>query len=150
MLPANLESVLMSLRSRLDGAFGPDTAAAGFRSRGPLSAGHCAAVATIVQQILGGDLVSAAVRGQSHWFNRLPVDAAVVIDVDLTGDQFGLPPIRVALSDRLFPGTRVRTAAELRPETIERTLNLAERAALHDVAASLRDQLEATLDPVRR
>jgi hypothetical protein len=61
------------------------------------SAGQCGTVATIVRAMLGGELVSAEIDAQSHWFNRSYV-AGDFFDVDLTGDQFGLPPVQLAES----------------------------------------------------
>ena len=84
---------LGKIRRALDSAFAPDTAILG-GTPGVPSAGHCAAVAVIVQRIFGGDFVSAVVEGQSHWFNRVPLGGKTV-DVDLTGDQFGRPTIQV-------------------------------------------------------
>jgi hypothetical protein len=46
---------------------------------------HCAAVATVVQAIFGGEIVTGRVNGVSHYWNRLPDG----IEVDLTSCQFG-------------------------------------------------------------
>src|SRR5262245_3293172 len=81
---------LAVLRERLERAFRSDTAAAGY-SGSAVSAGHCAAVAAIVHELLGGEFVSTTVHGQSHWLNRLYFDGQAA-DVDLTGDQFERPP----------------------------------------------------------
>src|SRR5207245_1002509 len=81
---SELREAASSLRLRLEGVFALDTAVLGAKGDSS-SAGHCAAVAAVVQEVLGGRLVSAKVEGESHWFNRLPgVDATH--DVDLTGD----------------------------------------------------------------
>jgi hypothetical protein len=128
---------LKRLRAVLEPAFSPETASPRTSAAGrPPSAGHCAAVAAIVWQRLGGELVSAKVQGESHWFNRLGIGGRV-IDVDLTGDQFGLLAVRVGDPGRLHPGTRPRTSAELRDETIRRAIVLARRAGLDDTAERL-------------
>jgi len=126
---------LSEVRRALDGAFAPDTA---ISVGGPLggvfsSAGHCGAVAVIVQRIFGGDFVSAVVGGQSHWFNRVPLGGKT-IDVDLTGDQFGRPAIQVCpreeLGVDLYHGARLRRSDEVNADTLRRAGVLAERAGL--------------------
>ncbi|GIV86045.1 MAG: hypothetical protein KatS3mg054_0074 [Chloroflexus sp.] len=121
---------LVSLRHALEKAFAPDTAVPGTASEGrPPSAGHCAAVSYLVWRELGGEMVSAMVQGQSHWFNRLRI-GNVIVDVDLTGDQFGFAPISIAMAGKLYPGTRVRNYSDLKPETIQRAETLAGRAGI--------------------
>jgi hypothetical protein len=128
---------LERLRAVLEPAFSPETASPRTSSAGRSpSAGHCAAVAAIVWQRLGGELVSAKVQGESHWFNRLSVGGHL-IDVDLTGDQFGLPAVRVGEPGRLYCGTRPRNPSELRDETIRRAILLARKAGLDDIAERL-------------
>jgi hypothetical protein len=122
-----LES-LDALRSKLEAAFNPDTAVPGTISNVP-SAGHCAAVASIVHRQLGGQLVSTMVSGISHWFNRFEI-CGKVVDVDITGDQFGFPAIRIAGEGELFSGTRVRQPKELHSETLRRSSTLAQRAGI--------------------
>jgi hypothetical protein len=46
---------------------------------------HCAAAATVVKAVLGGDIVTGRVKGVPHYWNRLPDG----IEVDLTSCQFG-------------------------------------------------------------
>lgn len=130
---------LESLRSRLERAFRPDTAAAGFTGH-TRSAGHCAAVAAILHEIMGGQMVSTVVEGQSHWLNRLSVDDEQV-DVDLTGDQFSRPPLQIGPPNLLYDGLRVRGVDELNDETLERARLLAERAEFADVARAIEDRL---------
>jgi hypothetical protein len=123
---------LERLRKVLEVAFSPETAAPGTPTGGgPPSRGHCAAVSAIVWGRFGGEIVSAKVQGQSHWFNRLKINGRQV-DVDLTGDQFGLPPVRFGEPGTLCPGTRTRLPRELREETLRRAIRLAERAGLKD------------------
>jgi len=116
------------LRSVLEPAFSDETALPG-STRHPLSSGHCAAVAALVHRRLGGWLVSATVGNQSHWFNRLRAGNRL-IDVDLTGDQFGRAPVQVAAFGRLYRDTRVRRPSELLPETLARCEKLEQRARL--------------------
>lgn len=128
------------LRGRLDPHFATDTAAPGTQASGG-SAGHCAAVALIFQAKVGGDLVSAMVGSSSHWFNRISTTEEC-FDIDLTGDQFGFPPVRVAPAGALFPGTRVRRLAEAWDETLKRAARLASRAGLSEIERSLVSVLE--------
>lgn len=103
-------------------AFAPDTALPGSKAFPP-SAGHCAVVAYIVRKRLGGDLVSAIVDGQSHWFNRINE-----IDCDITADQFGMSAVRVAPAGDLYPGTLVRSGFDLDRGTLNRAHLLADRS----------------------
>ena len=116
------------LRRALDSAFTRETAFSASRNDVP-SAGHCAVVAVIVRRWLGGRLVSAMVANQSHWFNRLQAGKRFV-DMDLTGDQFGRPPVQIRTAGQLYTGTRVRRPVELKAETIQRSEILEERARL--------------------
>lgn len=52
-------------------------------SKSPLD-GHCAAVATMLQGIFGGDIVTGRVKGITHYWNR--IDGK---EYDLTSCQFG-------------------------------------------------------------
>ena len=117
--------MLRQLRRRLERGFSAETSFPGQKPGVP-SAGQCAAVALIVHELLGGELVSAHVGGISHWFNRLPTDLGMV-DIDTTADQFGLPPIRMSPAGELYPGTRVRQDKEVHDETRRRSLLLLQR-----------------------
>jgi len=116
------------LRACLERAFSPETAQLGSSSSVP-SAGQCAAVAVIVQEILGGQMVSARVNGFSHWFNRLPTLEGE-IDLDITADQFGHSPILTSRAGDLYPETRVRKAAEVAAETRARSDLLKQRSGV--------------------
>ena len=129
------------LRSRLEIAFAPDTAADGFKGSAA-STGHCAAVAAIVYEILGGDMISTKTGRQSHWLNRLH-DHERSVDVDLTGDQFGLPPIQITKAGELYAETRLRFSSELSPETLVRARLLAERAGLTAAVRAINDRLKS-------
>lgn len=126
-----IEDQLRSIRAALDPAFAPSTANAGKAGATP-SAGHCAAVAAIVRDKLGGKFVSTTVQGESHWCNRISVEG-IELDVDLTGDQFGFPEVQVAPAGELYPDCRIREYAELTMETRNRARLLASRAAIHIV-----------------
>lgn len=101
-----------------------------------MSTGHCAAVAIIVHELLGGEMVSTLVEGHSHWLNRLRAGEKPM-DVDLTGDQFGRPFLQIADAGALYADTRVRMRAELSEETLARTRLLAERADLGEAVRSI-------------
>lgn len=120
---------LYSIRAALEPAFSYDTAYK-YKMGWTPSAGHCGAVAVIVNTILGGAYCSATVDGESHWFNRLS-DGNQLYDVDLTGDQFGKPPVQMADVGRLYAGTRIRDFfGSVSPDTMARALRLAQRAKL--------------------
>jgi hypothetical protein len=132
---------LTKLRNQLDAAFRPDTASTGYTGTVP-STGHCAAVAAIVHELFGGELVSTIIREQSHWLNRLQRDGTW-FDADLTGDLFGYPPIQIGKSGKLYAGLRVRYSSELSTDTLERASQLARRAGLTSVAESISYKLKS-------
>jgi len=134
---AELTAELSRLRSALENAFSPDTA---WRQTtgSTTSAGHCGAVAAIVHRRYGGKLLQTWVRGTEHWFNRLATKEGPV-DVDLTGDQFGFPPVQIERAGHLYLEASLRPAADLKPETIDRAERLLERARSLGVAASAAD-----------
>lgn len=100
------------------------------------STGQCAVSALIVQGQLGGQLVSTWVRGESHWFNRVAL-GDVLFDVDLTGDQFGLPAVQFQRSQALYAPSRRRLLREVAPETFARAVTLARRCGLTHAALTL-------------
>lgn len=106
-----------------------DTAAPGTSIIGSVqSSGHCAVAAMILRSIFGGDLVSTTVKGESHWFNRIDVNG-FILDVDITGDQFGLEAIQVGPADALYDTpARIRESDEVEQGTHLRAVILAERA----------------------
>jgi hypothetical protein len=67
----------------------------------------------------------------SHWFNRITfpyyTPYGQVIDIDLTGDQFGLPGIQIAPAGSLYKNTVVRDETSLTQETLDRAFLLLER-----------------------
>jgi len=90
-------------------------------------------VAAVLNEQIGGEFVSASVQGVSHWFNRINFKG-VFLDVDLTGDQFGLKPVQVSAAGGLYPDTRVRRPDELNAETRRRAALLASRSMISAVA----------------
>jgi hypothetical protein len=136
-----LAAMVVQLRSKLEPAFGPDTASAVTKSDVP-SAGQCAAAAVLVSLALDGGFASAVVGGQSHWFSRVETTSGV-FDVDVTGDQFGRQETQVADAGALYPDTRERTWDDLTQETLRRALVLARRAHFNDVEGPLRGRLNS-------
>ena len=119
---------LIQARRQLLAAFASDTAAPGTSSDIP-SAGHCAAVSVVLKEHFGGEHMSATVEGQSHWYNRIPWQGGV-LEVDLTGDQFGLYAIQVSTDGALYPESRVRHTYEVNDDTNQRAKLLASRAGM--------------------
>ena len=127
MRKSDLWALARDLRWKLETRFNLDTAAPGTDwSLARASAGHCAAVAVVVSTFYGGTYVSAVVDGVSHWFNRIETDEGLV-DLDLTGDQFGREPVRMEAAGHLFPGTRERDPSSLNENTLSRARLLASR-----------------------
>lgn len=116
-------NTIENLRWRLDREFSPDTAAPSTRPGTP-SAGHCAVASIIVRELLGGDHVSAAVHGVSHWFNLVPAsDTEAPLFVDVTADQFGMPAI-IAEESSPHEGWRLRDPADINADTWRRAFLL--------------------------
>ncbi len=98
------------------------------RGSRPRTVGHCAAVSVIIQDQLGGQLVSCLYYGVSHWYNELPSKMLI----DATGDQFGTEyeAIRPIKSEDLRWQYRVRRHDALNDDTLRRAALLATRAGL--------------------
>lgn len=76
--------------------------------------GQCAVTALVVQDLFGGDLLRAHVRGVSHYWNRLPSGE----EVDLTRQQFG------DIADFPCGELKARGFVLSFPDTVERYLSL--------------------------
>jgi len=86
--PSEARTRLMPLRHALDEVFACDTAYGDCKPDHP-SAGHCFLASMMVQDLLGGCIVTAEVNKIPHYWVR--VDG---IDVDITGDQFNKPAVQ--------------------------------------------------------
>lgn len=128
------------IRAKLEEHFASDTALGAWDRQTP-SSGHCAAVAILARELLGGQFVSSTVQGESHWFNRVEAND-VVWDLDLTGDQFGEEPVQFAERGSLYQSTKVRNENELKDETVKRARKLAVRAGFIRIAKRLDQRLE--------
>ena len=140
-----LRGKLRTIRSRLEGAFSHETAMPGSQCEQPSASGHCAATAIVVQEEMGGELVSTVHAKQSHWFNRFTDEYGQEVDADITGDQFGGPRVQVGRADSLYPlPAKRRTITDVEQETLKRAELLARRAGLYEVAEALRQRIEST------
>lgn len=113
----NLKEKLGFFREAFEKAWCDETALPGSLSDA-ISCGQCASTSIVLQQFLGGELVSTKVDGISHWFNRIKYTKEY--DVDITGDQFGRPAIQIAAPGLLYPSSRIRHEYEINSETIAR------------------------------
>jgi len=136
LLAPTLKQRLVEFRLQLAVAFSGETALPGARDD-RTSAGQCAVAALVLRARFGGDLVSASHWGVSHWFNRVRTEDGELYDVDVTGDQFGFAPIRVAMGGTLFPRTIVRREDDVLDETWARAIRLATRAGLAELIPAL-------------
>lgn len=108
------------LRQMLEQCWGPETAFPGSQPS-PVSSGQCAVTALLVAQVVGCFVVSTQVNGVSHWFNQVyDPETMTYVDLDLTGDQFGLDPVQLAPADSLYGDTRQRFWHEVNDETRQR------------------------------
>lgn len=92
---------LFALRKSFEKAFHQDTAYKQQAGKTP-SHGHCAIVAELVRQRLGGKIFACNVDGQPHRYNHIEG-----LWVDLTADQFGLPQVCIS-STPIYEGCRHR------------------------------------------
>ena len=95
------------------------------------SSGHCTVASMVIFIYLGArcDFVSTKIGGQSHWWIRCS-DEYAGAEIDVTADQFGEPPVLVAVSpEGLRPGSevRVRNVIEIDLATKDRFLLLVSR-----------------------
>lgn len=137
----NLEAEARQLVELVRKHFSKDTALPGSKSEPP-SSGHCAAAAIVLHFVLGGDLVSAKVGGESHWYNRFHTDQEP-IEVDATADQFDRDAEWISRGLARYAGTRVRQLREANEETLARARLLAQRAGLNTVADTISDELRS-------
>lgn len=86
--PSEARTWLQPLRHALEEVFACDTAYGDCKPEYP-SAGHCFLASMMVQDLLGGCIVTAEVNKIPHYWVR--VDG---IDVDITGDQFNKPAVQ--------------------------------------------------------
>jgi dCMP deaminase len=111
---------IVSLRLCVEECFSAETAYPGTSPDKPASSGHCALVSLIVEEQHQGEIRSTTFNEISHWFNRIFVREGFV-DVDLTGDQFGLGAIQLSsLNVPLYRKSRVRQRSEITAETANR------------------------------
>jgi hypothetical protein len=67
--------------------------------------------------LTGAHMVSTLIQGQSHWFVYYETPAGN-LHVDLTGDQFGLPPVQYGAT--IYPVWKNRYLYEIDSKTFER------------------------------
>ena len=79
---------LQPLRHALEDVFACDTAYGDCKPNHP-SAGHCFLASMMVQDLLGGDIVTGQIGLIPHYWVRVNG-----IDVDITGDQFDKPKVQ--------------------------------------------------------
>jgi len=116
-----LTAALEDYRRQFEQIFSKDTAHPLSRNNPVPSAGHCAIVAVFLQKMMSGNILSTTEQGSSHWLNH--IDGWFV---DLTGDQFGFPSIRMWQGDDLS-NYRIRQADDLDDDTRNRLKMFIER-----------------------
>ena len=137
---------LERIRLCLETGFSEETAYPGTWTKDIPSTGHCAAAAVIVQERLGGDLLSTFIPDEgSHWYNRIQDVDGTIYEVDLTGDQFGEKAVRLT-TGFLYGDSRIREFGDVAKETVERAILLADGSAFTATAASLRERLALHAD----
>lgn len=122
MTIAAVKKQMEEVRECFDDIFSADTAYDSKNYKGG-SHGHCAVVAAILKKKFGGDMYSTTINGQSHWFNQIIVDE-IAYDVDITGDQFGLPAVQVGEPYTLYQDNRLRHEEQFDMDTVWRVMML--------------------------
>ena len=115
-------------RKMIENHFSQETALPGTNHVRP-SSGQCAVASILFARLTGADCLSTEIDGISHWFNRLNING-VNYDIDITADQFGFNPVRIALEGELYPFYKRRNADEINTETLDRALKLAEKTKI--------------------
>lgn len=134
----SLTRMLVTVRDQVAAAFGPETAAPGFVGPVP-SCGQCAVTAIVLRELIGGELLRTQVAGDEHWLNRVSLQHGTY-DIDLTGDQFGLPAIQLAPAGQLYAMEKIAADREITAETINRAICLANRAQLSEIVPRLQNR----------
>lgn len=94
--------------------------------------GHCAVVAYVVSRVFGGEMISVILGDGSHWFNRIIIGSGLAVDMDLTGDQFGLAKVRIELADSMYlQPPMIRREHEIDTDTMRRIKLFAKRAHIN-------------------
>lgn len=134
-----LDTKINSIRSTLEPHFRQDTAYKGMKGRTP-SSGHCSIVALInYYMIPGAGMRSTGMQKDSHWFNSFdPLD----FEFDITGDQFGKPPVMADPLGSIWPNAVPRDVSEVDEDTVLRAITLASRAGLVSAVSSLNKLLK--------
>jgi hypothetical protein len=137
-------------RETLKTAFGPDTAydateySRSVAAGGSVTKGHSYSVAVVAWAQFDCDIVSGMAHGERHAWFRAYVRGNKAFDVDLTGDQFGLPEVQVVEAGRLYVGrATVRGIEAIRPPLLRRAERLAMRAGLTYAAGRIAERLAA-------
>lgn len=84
------------------------------------SDGHCVMASMVLATLFDGKYVSTKLEAVSHWFCRLELNDKTVVDVDLTGDQFGHAAVRIKPAGELYPDSRERAFEEINEQTLRR------------------------------
>jgi hypothetical protein len=118
-------------RALIEPHFSEETAQPGSWMSQLPSSGHCVLASMFVFIYLGArcSFVSTEIGGQSHWWIKCH-DEYAGAEIDITADQFGEPPILVAVGgEGLRPDSQVkiRSVVEIDKETKERFILLMSR-----------------------
>ena len=103
------------------------------------SFGHCTIVSMFLYSYFGGQLVSTKSEGISHWYNRLALLDNSLVDVDLTGDQFGHEAVRIVPAEQLYKKSKIRKPIEINAETIDRYVAFIEKIQPVDILYKIAD-----------
>lgn len=76
----------------------------------------------VLATLFDGKYVSTKLEPVSHWYARIQLEDGSLVDVDLTGDQFGHEPVRIKPAGKLYPDSRERAFTEINEQTLERFL----------------------------
>lgn len=84
------------------------------------SEGHCVMVSMVLATMFDGKYISTKLEPVSHWYSRVELEDGSVVDVDLTGDQFGHEPVRIKPAGELYSDSRERAFTEINEQTLKR------------------------------
>ena len=98
-----LQDAIFAIRKSCEKAWSAETSVGEYTPEFP-STGQCAVTAMIVQDMLGGELVSVTNMGVSHYYNKINLDPRYFpFTIDLTKDQFDIwNPSAEEIHDRAY------------------------------------------------
>jgi len=127
---------IQEIRETLEPHFSQDTSISpgDYFSGRSSSAGHCGAVAVILYHMFPMSELMTIHGPDGHWFNKINGKY-----VDITGDQFGWPPIQIVSNKHsAYPNATSRSLRDVPDDIYRNARTLAIRAGMENLIPETR------------